>query len=359
MEEKIAVAVIGAGEIATKAHIPAYRVHKDVDLVALVDIDKKKGKRAAKRFGVKRFFSTVDDLFQEMEVDAVSVCTPPQTHAEVTLKAFAHNAHVLCEKPLAINVDDGKRMLEASRARGKILMVGFNRRFQPNYQKARKFILDGALGNVYLIEDHLLQQSPLFAWGKSQWFYTHGIGGVVLDLGPHVVDMLNYLFGDFPAAVTTRATTHLDSPVEEFCTLVLEYPKNKTGVAFISWLASKNIENVAIHGTAQSLYVSPRFFLEVNATDLPEVSLWRVTTERLIGMKFPNLSLLGPHVRGETNTYRLEIDHFVRHVRTNKTTCSNAEDALNVLAACIAMKESLETNRRTEIPSFKPVQQRP
>jgi len=351
LDKKIRVAVIGTGEIATKAHIPAYLSNKDIDLVALVDIDQRKVKMAAKRFGIRHFFLSVDEMFKNVNVDAVSICTPPDTHAEVTLKALACGAHVLCEKPLATNIDEGRKMVEAWKTQGRILMVGFNRRFQPNYQSARNSILRGRLGHIYCVEDHLLHRSPLLAWGKSRWFYKPGVGGVILDLGPHAVDILNYLFRDFPIAVTAIATTYLDSPVEECCVFVLEYPKNKTGVAIISWLSSRSIENIAIHGTAQSLYVSPSLFLKVNPTDIPEISLWRKTTEQLIGMKFPHL-VLSPNWHRNIDTYRMEINNFVAHIKDNRTTCSNAIDALNVLITCNAIKKASEINKRIEISSL-------
>ena len=353
MDRKIRVAVAGIGQIATKAHIPAYLSNRHVDLVALIDIDNKKVKRAAKQFGVKQFFSSIDELFEKEDVEAVSVCTPPNTHADVTLKALGYGAHVLCEKPLATTVDDGKRMVKASQTEEKILMVGFQRRFRPNYKRAKNLISSGSLGHVYCIEDHLLQPSPLLKWGKSNWFYEPGVGGVLIDLGPHVFDVLNYLFGDFPHAVSARSSTYLDSPVEECCVCVLEYPKGRIGVGLLSWLSSMNIENVNIHGTAQSLFVSPKLFLEVNATDNPEISLWRSVSELLISLKFPNFPLLSPHTCNIVNTYQLEINHFINQIRDNRKSYVSALNALNVLMACNDAKKSIEMNKRIKISSLK------
>lgn len=345
--KKIKVAVIGTGEIA-KVHISAYLNNNNVELAALVDIDKKKVESAGKRYGVNNCFTSADDLFDEMNVDAVSVCTPPNNHAEIVLKALTCGTHVLCEKPIAMDVDEGRKVVEVSQKYNKILMVGFNRHFHPNYVRAKETILKGSLGHAYLIEDHLLQPSPLFKWGKSPWFYSPGVGGVVDDLGPHVVDMINYLFGDFPLTVTANSLKYLDSPVEECCTLVLKYPHNKIGIALISWLASVNIENIGIHGTAQSLYMTPNLYLEVNATDFTQISLWRNITEELISMKFPKL-LKNTNAHRKVNTHKLEIDYFLRHVSLNSTKCSNSTDALKVLITCNAIKKALETNKVIDI----------
>ena len=120
LERKTKVAVIGTGQIATKAHIPAYRSNKHVDLVAVVDIDKRRAEKIAKRFRIRKTFSSVDELLETQDVDAISICTPPNTHAEIAVHAFEHGVHVFCEKPMAIEVGDGKRMFEASPANYKV-----------------------------------------------------------------------------------------------------------------------------------------------------------------------------------------------------------------------------------------------
>ncbi len=213
LDRKIQVAVIGTGGIAKTVHIPAYLSNEFASLAALVDIDHKRAKRVARKFNVKKVYSSVDELFEKEEVDAVSVCTPPDTHEDIVLKAFDHGAHVLCEKPLATDVDSGKNMVKASKAKEKILMVGFHRRFSPNYQMARKYVLEGRLGHIYCVEDHFVQPNPLFGWGKSLWYFKPEVGGVIHDLAPHVFDMLNYIFDDFPNAISAYSSTYLDSPV--------------------------------------------------------------------------------------------------------------------------------------------------
>jgi predicted dehydrogenase len=350
---KIKVAIIGAGEIAKKVHIPAFLSNKQVDLVALVDINKEKGERITKKFGIKKCFSSINELFEQQDVDAVSICTPPNTHAEIALKAFNYGAHVLCEKPLATTVDDGKAMFEASLRKEKILMVGFHLRFRPNYERAKNLIQRGLLGHVYTVEGNLLTPNPLLTWGKSEWFFKPETGGGVLsDIGPHVFDLINYVLDDFPYAVSAHASTYFDSNVEDSCFCVLEYPKNRTGVGVMSWLSPQVIEHLSIHGTGQSLFVSSNLFLEVNATNITEISLWRRATESLVGVKFPNFPLL-PNKKVNTNSYQLEINHFITQIKENQKYSSSALDGLNVLITCDAAKKSLEMKKRVVFQSLK------
>lgn len=345
---EIRVAVIGTGSIAKRVHIPAYLNNKHTRLIALVDTDKEKAKRTARKFNVDKVFSSIDALFEKEEIDAVSVCTPPDTHAGVALKAFDNGADVLCEKPLAVSVDDGKAMVKASQAKGKTLMVGFHRRFLPNYRKAKECILRGDLGHVYCVEDHYVEPNPLFDWAKSEWFFRPGTGGVLLDLAPHVFDMLNYMFDSYPIAVSAHASTFLDSPVEDTCAFLVEYSEGRVGIGVVSWLSSMVTVNTNILGTGQDLYVSPSFFFRSSSVDVREVSLFRAASESLLSMKFPNLSFLRTR---RADPYQREIDYFIECLLKRKKSHLSALNALSVLNACDATREAFEKKRTIRVRS--------
>jgi predicted dehydrogenase len=348
---KTRVAVVGTGEIATRAHIPAYLNNKDVDLVALVDADEVKLKKAAKKFRIRNSYSSIDELLQKQKLDAISICTPPNTHAEIALKAFENDVHVLCEKPLATKAAEGKQMYDASLKAGKILMVGFNLRFQPNYKKAHSIIRSGQLGHIYLVECNNLSANPLLIWSKSTWFFKPEAGGGVLsDKGPHVFDLLNYAFDDFPIAVSALATTYFDSPVEDSCVCTLEYPGNRLGIGKMSWLSSQYLEGLSIHGTSQSLFASPEMLYKVNASDIPEIAVWKKTSEILFNMKFPNLPMR--HVK-RVDLIQSEIDHFVNKVRTGQKYCRSSINGLNALITYEAAKKSLDTGEKVKISPIK------
>lgn len=350
MKKKIRVAVIGVGGIGKSAHVPAYSSNEYTSLTALVDIDEKKAKRVARRFNVRKTFCSVDELFDHEEVDAVSVCTPPDSHAEIALKAFKHGAHVLCEKPLATDVESGIKMVETAKTEGKILMVGFYRRFVHNYKKAKEYALDGRLGHIYCVEDHFLEPNPLFGWTKAPWFFKPGVGGVLLDAAPHVFDMLNFVFDAFPKSIAAYSSTYFDSPVEDSCTFLVEYPEGRMGIGVVSWLSSTFMESLNIYGTGQNLFVSPSFILNANPNDILEVSLWRAASESLVSMKFPNLPMLRTR---RVNPYQREIDRFVALARSNTGFSASALDALSVLIICDKAKTAIERNCRVQVPSPK------
>lgn len=348
---KTKVAIIGAGEIGTKAHIPAYLGNESVELVALVDADQKKLEKASKKFKIKNQYSSVDDLLQNQTVDAISVCTPPNSHASIVLKALANDVHVLCEKPMATSPDDGKKMLDAAKKNNRALMVGFNLRFQSNYQRTLDVLKTGILGHTHFIEFNLQSPNPLIGWSKSPWFFSSQAGGgVLLDKGPHVFDMLNYVFDDFPYSVSAVSSTFFDSSVEDSCVCTLEYPGKRIGIAIMSWLASRVIDLLSVHGTSQSLFVSPDIFVQANLNEQLPISLFRKATKMLVNMKFKNIPRFRSNV---VDTFQLEINNFIQQIRTQKYDYSTALSGANVLITCDAAQKSIETGKKIEFTSIR------
>lgn len=350
IEQKIRVAVIGTGQIAAKARIPAFLSNKHVELVALVDTEITKAKKVAKKLGIKGFYASIDDLFAREYVDAVAICTPPSTHADLALKAMNYGAHVFCEKPIATTLEDGKKVFQTSKLKERILMISSQRRLVANYRRAKELIAKGKAGHVYCISDTALSPSPLFAWGKSPWYYYPEGGGVLLDLGPHCFDMLNYFFDCFPTAISAHNHAYLDSPVEDCSYCIIEYPENRTGFVVMSWLASATIAITSIHGTAETIHVSSNSLLEINRLEIPEISQLREDIIRLLSMKFPNLPF--SYVRRNANILQVETNNFVQQIRNGEIDSKNALNALNVLATIEAAKKSSFLNKQIKIETF-------
>lgn len=348
MERKINVAVIGAGAIAKNVHIPIYRSNKHVNIIALVDSDLDRAKKVAKKFHVKNIYHSCDELFKRHTIDAISLCTPPNSHEEIGLKAFGHGAHVLCEKPLTNSVESGVRMVKAAKSQKKILALGCHRRFLPNYIMAKNNILAGKLGNVFCIEDHFLEPHPLFGWAKSPWYVEPGIGGVISDIAPHVFDTMNYFFDDYPITVSAYTSTYLDSRVEDMCAFFAEYPNKRLGIGTIGWQAPKVIEFTNIYGTGRSLNISPSFFLRTNPSHVEEIVMLRASLESFITMKFPKMAFINTE---RANPYEGEINSFIDQVRTGDFSEIAALNALSVLEACEATREASIKNCRVKIPS--------
>ncbi|MCS7054661.1 MAG: Gfo/Idh/MocA family oxidoreductase [Thermoflexales bacterium] len=203
---KIRAAVIGIG--VGWNHIEGYQTHPHCELVAICDVNPQILKERGDRFNIPEAYRFTDyrDVLKSNEIDVVSIALPNWLHEAVALEAFAHGKHVLCEKPLAISVEAGRRMIEAAHSANKTLMVCYNHRYRPEIVWLKGEILSGDFGRIYAAKA---------GWLREGWIPTHGQwftqkeragGGALIDLGVHVLDLALWLMGyPSPVAVSGAA----------------------------------------------------------------------------------------------------------------------------------------------------------
>ena len=132
----VKAAIIGCGKIAQVRHIPEYLEHQAVNLVGFYDLNEKRAEELAEKYGGKAYGS-VEELLADPQIDAVSICTANHTHAELTIKALKAGKHVLCEKPMAITLEECQRMVECAEENHRKLLIGQNQRLTRTLQIAR------------------------------------------------------------------------------------------------------------------------------------------------------------------------------------------------------------------------------
>ena len=142
----INVGIIGCGKIAQYRHIPEYCENEHTKIAGFFDLDKKRTRELAEKFDAKAYLSYLE-LLANQDIEAVSVCTTNNTHAEITIAALNAGKHVLCEKPMAASLEDCQAMVDTSRQQGRILMIGQNQRLQ-NAQICKKTDSHGAIGEI-------------------------------------------------------------------------------------------------------------------------------------------------------------------------------------------------------------------
>lgn len=200
------VAVVGTG-FGCRVHVPALRA-AGFDVVALVGQDRERTERRAQRHQVPAACSALADALA-LGVDAVTVATPPDTHASIVLEAIAAGAHVLCEKPFAIDLTEAEGMRAAADSAGVVGLVAHEFRFAPDRALVARVITDGAIGTPRLAT--LMQHISLVADRSAPvppWWYdeTRG-GGWLLASGSHVVDQVRHWLGDV-ARVRSASLLH-------------------------------------------------------------------------------------------------------------------------------------------------------
>lgn len=191
--KKLKVAVIGVGFISYY-HLINYQNDPNTEIVALCDIDREKLERRGKEFGVKALYEDYREMLAKEEIDLVSVCTWNSVHAPAAIAALEAGKHVLCEKPMAMNAEQAEAMRAAAEKSGKVLQVGFVRRFGRDAEVIREFSQRGALGDLYFARAFYVRRHG----NPGGWFgdKSRSGGGPLIDLGVHVIDLVRYLMGN-------------------------------------------------------------------------------------------------------------------------------------------------------------------
>lgn len=200
----IRIGVIGCGTIAS-FHLGAYkRLGDRVELVACCDIVPERAERYAKMYDIKHHFSSAEEMLASCELDAVSVCTWNAAHKDCTIAALRAGAHVICEKPMAMNTAEALEMKAEAEKAGKLLMIGFVRRHGNDASTALDFIEKGYLGEIYHMKASYIRRAGF----PGNWFgdKEYSGGGPLIDLGVHIIDLCRYLGGN-PMPVTVYGVT--------------------------------------------------------------------------------------------------------------------------------------------------------
>ncbi len=207
MSKTLRAGLIGAGAIAVRGHIPAYRGAKDVQIAAICDVNVERARSVAKEIGIPAFYGDYQRMLATEKLDLVSVCSPNVFHAPMAIAAMRAGAHVICEKPMCLTYADAEEMVRVAEATGRSLTVGHHMRYQPAPVKAHEMIEQGALGQVYFVKASYLRRSGIPGYGS--WFTNKDLsgGGALMDIGCHMLDLSLWMMGH-PNPVSVTASTY-------------------------------------------------------------------------------------------------------------------------------------------------------
>ena len=221
--DKLKTAVISCGMIANNAHIPAYKYYSDnCELTAVCDLNPEAARQTAERFDIPAWYTNTEEMLSKERPDLVSVCVPNGFHKEMTMLALSYGAHVMCEKPVAIKYDDAKEMYDEADRLGKMLVACQVVRFYPEYRFAREMYDQGVLGDVYYSEFSLTRRRGIPKWGAFHKKSASG-GGVLCDLGVHMIDSALWAMGDARVrSVNGMTSSYLAKNETDIVTSVIE-----------------------------------------------------------------------------------------------------------------------------------------
>lgn len=251
----LGVGMIGYGFMG-RAHSNAYELVRrtfgaetpDTDMVSLAGRNAAAVAEAASRYGFRRHETDWHRTVADADVALVNVCAWHDVHAEASIEAARRGRHVVCEKPMALDVDEARRMRDAAVTAGIVHRVAFNYRFAPAVVMARRLIADGALGRIHRVRISYLIGG--LASPKVPWYWDDRVSGVLLNLGSHVIDMARYLVGE-PLTVSGRMSRGFPerplrgdpgtlAPIEadDAVVAMVEFASGALGCLEASWLCS-------------------------------------------------------------------------------------------------------------------------
>jgi len=183
----IKIGIVGCGLISTLKFIPYTKSLKNrVILAGICDLNEKILKQAADRFCIRDTYTKLEDMLESKHPDAIILCTPPKTHADLAIAAMERGAHVLVEKPMALTEEDCKKMNQTAVRYGKKLGVMHNQAFNPAFEKACRMVAEGKIGRFLGIRVFLMTSIHDMTEDKEHW--AHKLpGGMVGETGPHAV----------------------------------------------------------------------------------------------------------------------------------------------------------------------------
>ncbi|GIP19653.1 oxidoreductase [Paenibacillus montaniterrae] len=222
---KINIGMIGAGFMG-KAHslsmaampmffwpAPAIPVRKVV-----CDLTMEAAEQAALRLGFEKYTDNWRDVVNDPEIDVIDIVTPNNSHAEIAIAAAKAGKHVICEKPLASTLEESKQMLDAVTAAGVKHMVAFNYRRTPAVALAKKYIEEGAIGQILNFRGTYLQDWSADPNSPLSWRFQKALSGsgALGDIGTHVIDFARYLVGEIAEVMAETKTWITERPVQAF-----------------------------------------------------------------------------------------------------------------------------------------------
>lgn len=340
------VGIIGCGKIAQIRHIPEYTDNANAKITGYYDFNYERAQELAEKYGGKAYTS-VDELLENPELDAVSVCVANNAHAEISIKALRAGKHVLCEKPMAVTLEDCIAMTEEAEKSQKLLMIGQNQRFAKAHVKAKQLIAEGVIGDVITFKTTFGHKGPE-TWsidaGSNSWFFDkkRAAMGAMADLGVHKTDLIQYLLNSRIVETTAKVIT-LDKKdsagqligVDDNAICIYRMENGAVGTMTASWTYYGEEDNSTIlYGTKgiMKIYDNPQYSITVITAD----------GERI-------LYEIDKIQTNDNQTKSGIIDEFVSAITEKRSSAVDAGDVLNAMKAVFASVESSEKQTTVRI----------
>ncbi len=239
----IKIGLIGCGRISGN-HFKAIKEHKDrCKLVAVCDIIEERARTAGSENGCN-YYTSLNQMLKDENLDLVSICTPSGLHPEHGIKVAKAGVHVLTEKPIGINIAEVDRLIKTCDEENVNLFVVKQNRLNATMQALKKAIDKGRFGKIYMVQSNVFWQRPQEYYDSAKWRGTWEFdGGAFMNQASHYVDMLYWLVGDVDYVMASTATMARHVETEDTGAAIIKFRNGAIGTMSVTMLAyPKNFE---------------------------------------------------------------------------------------------------------------------
>jgi len=309
--KKLGVAVIGTG-FWGRNQTRVFKELEETELLAICDMNTERAQNVAKQFNVKAY-TNVEKMLKRKDIEAVSVCTWSVSLAKTALKALKAGKHVLVEKPMATNVKQAEKLLNAAKEKELHITVGFLMRFIPGIQHIKDAIEKKTIGDLVCAT----------AKRVSEWPSRIGDVGVVKDMAIHDIDITRYLFGEEPTAVYAKTGCMQHKKFEDYAQIMLTFDSGKSAFIESNWLTPYKTRTLVVTGSKAIMkldYITQELTIEDAKETIQPRYLWQ-------------------------EPLKLELQHFANCILKKEKPLITGTDGLKALQIAEATLKSSATGK--------------
>ena len=349
--KKLRLGVIGTGAIAQSHHLPFWKELEQegrVELIGVCDVVPERVETVRQKFEAQKAYTDSRTMLKDGTYDIIDICTQNRFHAPLTVAALNAGAHVLVEKPMAMNVKQCQDMMAAAKRAKRKLMVAQHMRFESAHEKLKEVVERGEVGRIYSAEAHWLRRRGIPGWGYFH-IKKESNGGPLIDIGVHMLDLCIWLMGS-PKPIAASGKVHRmfgdrkdlmnadwgtpyvpsEFDVEDYASAYVRFENDVTMHLEVSWAANVHdeVSGLRILGDRSGISTNP-------------LGVFGYESGALTSKTFDWLPLQEGH--------RMEIRHFTQCVERNEPVRVHPQESLNIQKIIDAIYRSSDTNREVVI----------
>ena len=321
-EKKLRFGMVGAGAIA-KIYSAAFKSCDLARLVAVADLRAESAKSLGEEFGCSSY-NSYQTMAKKEKLDAVVICTPPVTHPEISFHFVERKVHVLCEKPLSIDVKSARLMVEAAHSFNVKLTMASKFRYVDDVTRAKGIVTSGILGEIVLFENSFTSRIDM----STRWNSDASVsgGGVLIDNGTHSVDLMRYFLGPLSEVQVVEGKRVQGLAVEDTVRIFVRSVSGIMGTIDLSWSINKELDSyINIYGSRGTVFVG-----------------WKQSKYRQSSSQ--DWIVFG-NGYDKIQAFRSQIENFCRAIRGEEALLIDADDALASVEVIEATYAALRRNQ--------------